>query len=840
MRNNRCFKLTALLLILALAFSLGLSGVLAEDNNPDATGTYDGGYDFQEEVVLEGTLIQSAVIRDAKGQEVKDFASADPNGSYTLNLRIVEKEGLPLAESNLTAMVYPLQNMTAQNGSNEMVEWEFDAESGKLSFYWLGSSDESFTATVSIAPAYPATNDLSDSYVLGTKSNVILGTPSFEEGGRNRLAASVFTEKNGTIRPVTDEDPVWILKHVTGDYYTIQSQNTGKYLRISAAASGSYKAKSLYLVEATEATAQKILVKDRGNGYYSFHCDGAAISNAGNNPVNGFASFVDAKAGTGNNEQFKLYQASQLVHDATVDYSGTWVIRNNAKSNTLSAEKSSDVLLKANAGYTLGNYLLTNENTTYFTFEHVNRDWYIVWTNGGYLNIANGKANISANPQNLLVRTNNNYASIILATGEYDCDRTFVLSYNGKGYTGAKNGGFSDNTRLTLWAESATLDEEAGTYILFNINGGNGATAPAAIVGEAGEKVTLPALNATKNGDVFIGWCEVNSVYLKKEGTNHTYHDVYKPGTAYTLKSGANTLYAIYNYKGTKKVRFGIRKDGIIQDEPNGYDVSGYIGHFEQDLDILKETHWVIDIDSTKPVNGYYVVNDITANLNWMPSAEEIAKALREEGGVEFDPETQYIHYYVMKCVADTTWKIDGVIRNKEKVGISYNTNSPGTDKTQIDNMPGGAQVLPGTQILIGADKGTGNVKTPVRPGYTFVGWNTEEDGSGITYEDGRYLRLTENLNLYAQWEEVAEEKMEIRISAANWTPGKPAEAGTEIILVAELTGLEGKTYTLQWQYTTDMETWYDVEGAHELTLTYEITPTTAQYHWRCVAQNIR
>jgi len=38
--------------------------------------------------------------------------------------------------------------------------------------------------------------------------------------------------------------------------------------------------------------------------------------------------------------------------------------------------------------------------------------------------------------------------------------------------------------------------------------------------------------------------------------------------------------------------------------------------------------------------------------------------------------------------------------------------------------------------------------------GYTFVEWNTEADGSGISYEDEEEIVLTSDLILYAQWEE--------------------------------------------------------------------------------------
>ena len=42
----------------------------------------------------------------------------------------------------------------------------------------------------------------------------------------------------------------------------------------------------------------------------------------------------------------------------------------------------------------------------------------------------------------------------------------------------------------------------------------------------------------------------------------------------------------------------------------------------------------------------------------------------------------------------------------------------------------------------------------PTMPGYTLVGWNTNPDGTGITYKAGDKLVMTANESLYAVWEE--------------------------------------------------------------------------------------
>ena len=42
------------------------------------------------------------------------------------------------------------------------------------------------------------------------------------------------------------------------------------------------------------------------------------------------------------------------------------------------------------------------------------------------------------------------------------------------------------------------------------------------------------------------------------------------------------------------------------------------------------------------------------------------------------------------------------------------------------------------------------------RPMYEFIGWNTKANGSGISYQSGASLVVTENITLYAQWKDMA------------------------------------------------------------------------------------
>lgn len=64
-----------------------------------------------------------------------------------------------------------------------------------------------------------------------------------------------------------------------------------------------------------------------------------------------------------------------------------------------------------------------------------------------------------------------------------------------------------------------------------------------------------------------------------------------------------------------------------------------------------------------------------------------------------------------------------------------------------------------GTGSMSSMTFGKGETKTLTantftRTGYTFTGWNTKADGTGISYTNKHSITPTENLTLYAQWEE--------------------------------------------------------------------------------------
>ena len=94
------------------------------------------------------------------------------------------------------------------------------------------------------------------------------------------------------------------------------------------------------------------------------------------------------------------------------------------------------------------------------------------------------------------------------------------------------------------------------------------------------------------------------------------------------------------------------------------------------------------------------------------------------------------------------------------KADCSFDTNGGTGDVPAIKSYvaPGldnGAEIanLPQSEVKIPATK-------PTRVGYAFMGWNTEADGSGVSYKSEDYLKTTNQplTKLYAQWGKQADD----------------------------------------------------------------------------------
>ncbi len=79
---------------------------------------------------------------------------------------------------------------------------------------------------------------------------------------------------------------------------------------------------------------------------------------------------------------------------------------------------------------------------------------------------------------------------------------------------------------------------------------------------------------------------------------------------------------------------------------------------------------------------------------------------------------------------------------------MSFETNNP---LAVFFDANGGEGTMDPQYFMVGISQNL-SAATFTRVGYTFSGWNTEPDGSGISYNDQQTIILSGSLTLYAQW----------------------------------------------------------------------------------------
>ena len=101
---------------------------------------------------------------------------------------------------------------------------------------------------------------------------------------------------------------------------------------------------------------------------------------------------------------------------------------------------------------------------------------------------------------------------------------------------------------------------------------------------------------------------------------------------------------------------------------------------------------------------------------------------------------------------------IQRYISGSVRAVYSATTNIPTTMTLTFDANGGSGDM---SSITIWSDDNSHSVAIPynidiiVRKNYKFIGWNTASDGNGISYNDGDSIEITQDITLYAQWEEL-------------------------------------------------------------------------------------
>ena len=516
-------------------------------------------------------------------------------------------------------------------------------------------------------------------------------------------------------------------------------------------------------------------------------------------------------------------------------------------------------------------------------------DWYSISYNGQYINYGKDGNNI------ILSNTPEYYLYTSVAAGNqfvgFDNNGTrYYLNNKSENVDKGIQASTYDNQSVLLYKElKATADNP---LVTFNVNGGTADKNLTPISVKKGESIILPEYKGTKNNSNFMGWATRGNIKV------NTYTEIYQPGDSYTVEEEV-AFYAAWTSKNPEKSQFGIRMSGDIPDEPAQYDVGAYSKeHVFIDGTVINGK-WVVDTDATgQAISGNHVVNSVTANLKNLPSDEDIKKMYPN-----YDPETMYVHWYVLKYAG--MWKVDGVIVNRtQQADIRYDANVAMELRGKVKNIPAAYKVTEGTTIKVGTGVEGKTIKDPVYEDNIFAGWNTKADGSGEAYEPGADYEASESVTFYAQWTKiptfevayefgeedtkeyhagdtvkvpVAEDKMhyifsgwlmngepiegtefimpdaDVVITAryygpidveivSDWEDGKIGYYGAKIKLTAVVKEAEDLNldYSYQWQYVDGNGQWVNLEGATEVTTTYVLNEETSARVWRVIVTDAR
>lgn len=190
------------------------------------------------------------------------------------------------------------------------------------------------------------------------------------------------------------------------------------------------------------------------------------------------------------------------------------------------------------------------------------------------------------------------------------------------GTIGYDYGWYYNNGRTDYYFDSGDIlylvYEPKTVTLSFSQNGGSGSQ-PSSITGKAGDTVTLPTYNGTRNGYTFLGWTDTPNLM-----GDTSYHEVYPAGSEYVLPSSDTTLYAAWsNNNGTSRSDFYVQLGGTIPTEPGSHSVANYTKGITINNNV-KDKRWIIDTAWTSVV-GANAQNNVTANLNSLPSVDQLA-----------------------------------------------------------------------------------------------------------------------------------------------------------------------------------------------------------------------
>lgn len=288
---------------------------------------------------------------------------------------------------------------------------------------------------------------------------------------------------------------------------------------------------------------------------------------------------------------------------------------------------------------------------------------------------------------------------------------------------------------LTLYAQ--WLKVESGMNIVYNGNGNTSGKLPDPFNGPKGTEVTLASvsdvasLGLKKTGYMFAGWSKTPTGL----GTQLV------AGKTYTFNEDT-ILYAIWAEDGSY-----VATPSTITYHPNymnatgTYDVSGYVNP-------------LLPVDNINILHGHKEVkNEINGGAYL---GEDYALVAFATTGLTGKKNYAFSGWSTDPLAETPMYTSQQVINLKTTHLDLYAVWTPGNYQIQFDKNATDATETMENQTVDYDETQNLNINQFKRPGYSFVGWNTKSDGSGISYTNEQSIlnlaNADETITLFAQW----------------------------------------------------------------------------------------
>ncbi len=311
--------------------------------------------------------------------------------------------------------------------------------------------------------------------------------------------------------------------------------------------------------------------------------------------------------------------------------------------------------------------------------------------------------------------------------------------------------------------------------IEFNANGGSG-TMEALENKNLGSEVVLPANTFTKDRAAFTGWntesdgsgtayADEATVTIASEDTLTLYaqwEDIQVGSIEFNANGGSGTMATIEDIpvgtSATLPANTFTRTDYIFNGWNTESDGSGTGYADEATVTISSEdtlvlyAQWLVEPKGSIEFNAnggtgtMAAIENITLGTNVTLPANAFTKnkAIFTGWNTEADGSgADYANGAAVTISTEGTLTLYAQWEDIQVGSIEFNANGGTGTMAAIENMPLGAiMALPENLFT--------------RTNYVFNGWNTESNGSGVSYADGAAITISseDTLTLYAQWRE--------------------------------------------------------------------------------------